>query len=108
MLAFLYFLLKIYLLEIKMLPNTTESNKLRQSMSESFKNVPNLSMKGCTYDAPHLEKFISRPKTASTKANTPWYHAFANKINNTERKENIDALYTNEELLDISKLQGEK
>ena len=84
------------------------SERLRQSMSQSFKNVPNLTLKGSTYDAPHLEKFIIRPKTASLQGFSPCYIEVKNKANNAERKENIDTVYTNQELLDLSQLQGKR
>jgi hypothetical protein len=56
-----------------------ESAKFRQTMRASFKNIPNVGLKSDTFDAPHLEKFIVRPKTASSK---PQYNRYQgiNKI----------------------------
>ena len=49
------------------------SKNMRLTMREQFKNQPNLELKGTTFDAEHLVKFIVRPKTASTKTASTRY-----------------------------------
>lgn len=77
----------------------------RNTMQTSFKNKPNLILKGVTFDAPHLEKFISRPLTASTRPPSHRYTHYNVTSRTTTKKENIDTVYTNEEMQDISHLK---
>ena len=47
--------------------DTTTAVKLTQN---DFRNMPNTCLRGHTFDARHLDKFISRPRTAKSGKGT--------------------------------------
>ena len=66
-----------------------ESQKMRQTMKDSFKNQPNLALKGSTFDAQHLDRFITRPKTAATKTPSKRYSSNRKSKLLTDRNKNV-------------------
>ena len=79
----------------------------KKSIFQSLKNEPNFTLKGMTFDAPHLEKFIARPMTASTRVTSNRYSNRAENIHpTTKRDKAIDTVYSNNEIMNISKLRN--